>query len=269
MIDSCPVQPTIPIALAGIGPAGESTLQRLCAEQLPNVHCLQNDGSLAPELLHKVGLLILVAQLDSLADCNAVLDLAGQVQSSGFGANTLYVVMQPSAGAGERQKVLAHYSLQTLEMHVDATVVLPGNDGEDLCTWLTERVADLAQAVDHNASVRIGINDLTNLLRNAGPAVWVSAQSEGVDRADAAAKALCNQHARHAVPGHAYQHAMVYVQGARQSLKLSETRVLLKAVSQQMLTDTAHLVCCVSYEDNLGTRVRVSALLCRPQARTV
>lgn len=269
MIDSCPVQPTIPIALAGIGPAGESTLQRLCAEQLPNVHCLQNDGSLAPELLHKVGLLILVAQLDSLADCNAVLDLAGQVQSSGFGANTLYVVMQPSAGAGERQKVLAHYSLQTLEMHVDATVVLPGDDGEDLCTWLTERVADLAQAVDHNASVRIGINDLTNLLRNAGPAVWVSAQSEGVDRADAAAKALCNQHARHAVPGHAYQHAMVCVQGARQSLKLSETRVLLKAVSQQMLTDIAHLVCCVSYEDNLGTRVRVSALLCRPQARTV
>lgn len=140
MIDTCAAPPAIPIAIAGVGPTGESVLQRLHAEQLPKVHFLHNDGSLMPELLHQVGLLILVAQLDSLADCNAVQALAMQVQSSGFGANTLYVVMQPSAGAGERQKVLAHYSLQMLGMHADATVVLPG-DGKDLCTWLTERVA--------------------------------------------------------------------------------------------------------------------------------
>ncbi|WP_284465587.1 hypothetical protein [Diaphorobacter nitroreducens] len=94
-----------------------------------------------PELLHQVGLLILVAQLESLADCNAVQALAGQVHSSGFGANTLYVVMQPSASAGERQKVLAHYSLQLLGMHADSTVVLPGDGAEVLCTRLTERVA--------------------------------------------------------------------------------------------------------------------------------
>ena len=269
MINSCPAPPTIPIAIAGVGPTGESVLQRLRAERLPKVHFLLNDGSLMPELLHKVGLLILVAQLESLADCNAVQALAGQVQCSGFGANTLYVVMQPSAGAGERQKVLAHYSLQMLGIHADATVVVPGDGAEDLCTWLTERVGGLAQAVDNEASVGISIHDLTALLRNAGTAVWVSAQSEGVDRADAAAKALFNQHTLHAVPGHAYQHAMVWVQGARQSLKLSETRVLLKTVNQELLTDAAHLVCCVSFDDSLGTQVRVSALLCRPQARTV
>lgn len=140
MIDTCPAPPAIPIAIASVGPTGESVLQSLRAEQLTKVHFLHNDGLLRPELLHQVGLLILVAQLDSLADCNAVQALAMQVQSSGFGANTLYVVMQPSAGAGDRQKVLAHYSLQMLEVHADTTVVLPG-DGKDLCTWLTERVA--------------------------------------------------------------------------------------------------------------------------------
>lgn len=141
MIDTCPAPPAIPIAIASVGPTGENLLQRLRAEQLPKVHFLHNDGSPMPELIHQVGLLILVAQLESLADCNAVQALAVQVQSSGFGANTLYVVIQPSSCAGERQKVLAHYSLQLLGMHADTTVVLPGDGAEDLCTWLTERVA--------------------------------------------------------------------------------------------------------------------------------
>ena len=86
--------------------------------------------------------------------------------------------------------MLAHYSLQMLEMHADATVVVPGNSGEDLGIWLTDRVASLAQAVANDAFAGIDVDDLTGLLRNAGSTVWASAQSEGVDRVDAAVKDL-------------------------------------------------------------------------------
>lgn len=268
MINSCRAQPPMSIALAGVGPSGESALQRLRAQQQPNVHFLHNDGSLAPDLLHKFGLLILVAELESVEDCNAVQALAQQVQSSGFGTNTLYVVMNPAATVGERQKVLAHYSLQMLEMHADATVVVPGDSGEDLGIWLTDRVASLAQAVANDAFVGIDVDDLTGLLRNAGSTVWASAQSEGVDRVDAAVKAICKQHAQHVSVEPVYQQAMIWVQGARESLKLSEMRSLMKSLGQQILKDTPRLVFCVAYDESLGTRMRVSALLCRPQMRS-
>ena len=254
-----------PIALVGIGPSVGSALQRLHAEHLPNVCIFPSDATLVPELLHKVGLLILVTQLESMEDCDAVQAVVLQMQSSGFCIPTLYVGMQPSAGVGQRQKVLAHYSMQTLQMHADATVVLRGEAGEDLCTLLTERVAGLAHAVANGASVGIDINDLTGLLRNAGPAVWVSTLSEGIDRAGTAAKELCSQPGLHVEPGHAYHHAIVWIQGARQSLQLSETRALLTVLSQKLLTDTARLVVGVSHDDSLGARIRVSALLCRPQ----
>lgn len=268
MINSRRAQLPMPIALASVGPSGESALRRLRAQQQPNVHFLRHDDSLASYLLHKCGLLILVAELESVEDCNSVQALAQQVQSSGFGTNTLCVVMKPAATVGERQKVLAHYSMQILQMHADATVVLPGDAGEDLCTWLTERVAGLAQAVGNGASGGIAINDLTGLLRNAGPAVWVSTLSEGTDRAGTAAQVLCSQPRLHVEPGHAYHHAIVWIQGSRQSLQLSETRALLTALSQQLLTDAARLVFGVSHDDSLGARIRVSALLCRPQMRS-
>lgn len=185
--------------------------------------------------------------------------LAQQVLSSGFGTNTIFVVLKPSAGTGEKQKVLAHYGLQMLEMHADATVVLPGDGDEDLGTWLTDRVAGLAQAVANDAFVGIDLDDSTGLLRNAGATVWVCTQSEGVDRVDTAAKAIRNQHAQHVAPEPIYQQAMVWVQGARESLKLSEMRSLMKTLSQQLLTDTPRLVFCVAYDENLGTRMRVSA----------
>ena len=267
MIDTCPAPPAIPIAIVGVGPTGESVLQRLRAAQMPNVYFLLNDGSLMPELLHQVGLLLLVVQLESVADCDAMLTLFKQVELSGFGTHTLYVVMQPSASVGLRQKVLAHYSLQILQIHADATVVLPGDVGEDLCTWLADRVTGLAQVVGNGASVGLDIHDLTDLLRNSGQAAWASAHSEGLDRVDAAAKTLCNQFALHAASGHSYQHALVWVQGARHSLKLSETRALLKTLSQELLTDAPRLVFGVSHDDSLGERIRVSALLCRMQAQ--
>lgn len=268
MIDTCPAPPSIPIAIVGVGPTGESVLQRMRAEHLPKVRFLHNDGSLGTELLHQVGLLILVAHLESLADCSAVLALAGRLPSSGFGANTLYVVMHPSAGAREQQKVLAHYSLQTLAVYADATVVLQGDDAEDLSTWLTERVVGLSHAVNHDAcSVGIDVHELSSFLYQAGTVVWISAQEEGINRADAVAKALLDQYTLSALPGSTHRQALVSVQGTRQSIKLGEMRVLSNFFSQQLLTSDAHFVLCVSYDDRLGQSIRVSALMCHPYVR--
>lgn len=268
MNKSCSTPSPKPIALAGIGPTAESALQQLQAAQPPRVQFLQSDGSRGLGLSHELGLLILVTELASMADCNDVQDLLKQMQPSGFGTTTLCVVMKPSADVDERQKVQAHHSLQLLEMYADATVVLSGDDEEDLGIWLTDRITGLAQALANDRSVGVDVDELSSLLRNAGSAVWVNAQSEGTDRVDVAAAAVRSQDARHAGRGHVYHHAMVWIQGARQALQLSETRALLTVLSQHLLTDSPQLICGISYDESLGGRMRVSALLCRPQPKT-
>ena len=268
MINSCSATIPKPIALAGIGPTTENALQRLQTAEPSNVQFLHSDGSLGPGLLHEAGLLILVTELASVADCRAVQNLIKQMQPSGFATTTLCVAMKPSADVDKEQKVQAQHSLQLLEMHADATVVLSGDDEEDLGTWLTDRISGLAQAVANDGSVGIDIDELSSLLRNSDSAVWVNAQSEGMSRVEAAAAAIRSQYARHAGRGHVYHHAMVWVQGARQSLNLSETRSLMKTLSQHLLTDSPQLICGISYDESLGGRMRVSALLCRPQPKT-
>ena len=252
-------QPAVTIAIIGLGPAAQPLLAPLRDNTPPGVLLLQADTLPTGQALAPIGLLILVAQQATDADSQAMLALAQQVQDCGFGLPALCVVVPPPSGTPDKQKTLAHYALQALQAHTDAHVLLPGDADIAVPAWLAQAVTDMAQSLGHSASIGIDIEDLTRLLRNAGPAAWVSVQASGPEKAPKAVqKLLAHPFLAELAPQSARQ-AAVSISAAPQAFKLSELRDIGRALQQHLHPDATQLYS-VLHDERLGDAVRISAL---------
>ena len=255
--------PRSPIAIVALGPTGQSLLADLSAMTPPGVQLLPVQALAQGRLGQRADLLILLAQQTLDADSQAMQALAQQAQDLGLGVHSLCVVVPPPRQASDKQKTLAHYALQALQSHVDATVVLPtdadNGTGVDLPAWLAQVVTDMAQSLGDSASITIDIDDLTRLLHGAGAAAWITVQASGPGKALQAAQLLrAHPWLAQAELSSARQVAL-WITAAPQAFKLAELRDIGQALRAGIHPDASHIYS-VRYDAGLGDTLRLSAL---------
>ena len=193
------------------------------------------------------------------ADNQAILTLAQQLQDGTLALPTLCVVVPPPQSAPEKQKTLAHYALQALQAQADATVLLPAEPDQDLPAWLAQVVGAMACSLGDGVGIGIDLQDLTRLLQGAGLALWVSVQASGPGKAAAATQQLLAHPWLVGLAPQSAHKAAVWVSAAPQTLKLSESRDILRSLQPRLHPD-ATLHYSVQYDTGLGEALRVSAL---------
>ncbi len=248
-----------PIAIACLGPSAQPLLAALNACTPPGVQLLAADALATQHQGQPAGLLILVAQQASDADNQAILTLAQQLQDGTLALPTLCVVVPPPQSAPEKQKTLAHYALQALQAQADATVLLPAEPDQDLPAWLAQVVGAMACSLGDGVGIGIDLQDLTRLLQGAGLALWVSVQASGPGKAAAATQQLLAHPWLVGLAPQSSHKAAVWVSAAPQTLKLSESRDILRSLQPRLHPD-ATLHYSVQYDTGLGEALRVSAL---------
>ena len=259
MPSACATTPAAPIAIACLGPSTQPLLAALNASTPPGVQLLAADALTRKERSLPAGLLILVAQQVLDADNQAMLALVQQLQGGALARPALCVVGQPPQAAPDKQKTLAHYALQALQAHADATVLLPSAADVDLPAWLAQVVGDMACSLSDSASIGIDLQDLTRLLQGAGPAVWVSVQASGSGKAAAATQQLLAHPWLAGLAPQSARQAAVWVSAAPQTLKLTESRDILRNLQPWLHPDsTQHYS--VQFDADLGDALRISAL---------
>ena len=253
--------PRSPIAIVALGPTGQALLAGLAAMTPPGVLLLPAQALAQGRLGQRADLLILLAQQALDADSQAMQALAQQAQDFGLGVHTLLMVVPPSQQACEKEKTLAHYALQALQAHVDATVLLPtaADNGAALPAWLTQAVADMAQSLSDSASIGIDVGDLTRLLRGAGAAAWVTVQASGPGKALDAVQQLLTHPWLAPLQLPSARHVALWITAAPQAFKLSELRDIGRALQAGIHPDASHLYS-VQHDTHLGDTLRLSAL---------
>lgn len=247
------------IAIAALGPSGLLLLAPLRHHTPSGVRLLQSDIALVDQLSTSCGLLILVAHPAAEQDGEALQATAMQAQDHGFGVPTVCIATLPPLGTGDPRTTLAHNALQTLLAHTDADVLLPGDTGVNLATWLAQGVTDMAHALGDNASVSIDMDDLARLLRGAGHTAWVNAQASGSKKALDAAHTLLAHPFLNGLQLPSVRQAAVWITAAPQTFKVREMRDIWQALGQHLHPDATQLYS-VAYDERLGDALRVSAL---------
>lgn len=164
-----------------------------------------------------------------------------------------------AAVCAREAKTLAHYALQALQAQADATVLLPAEPDQDLPAWLAQVVGAMACSLGDGVGIGIDLQDLTRLLQGAGLALWVSVQASGPGKAAAATQQLLAHPWLVGLAPQSAHKAAVWVSAAPQTLKLSESRDILRSLQPRLHPD-ATLHYSVQYDTGLGEALRVSAL---------
>lgn len=244
------------ICVAACSPSAQQLLTPLHLHP-PSGVCLLPSGIALPERLDSsCGLLILVAHQVHEQDSEAILATAAQLKARSFGVPILCVATLPHPSS---KSTLTQHALQALQAHADAHILLPGDANEDLVTWLTHGVTDMAMGLDESTSTRIDAETLSNILRGAGNAVWVSAQARGERRALDVTHQLLFHAFEQDLQLLSARHGIIWIAAATQSLKLHEMRDIF-AMLNQIFHPDAKPLCCVIRDEHLSDTVRLSVL---------
>lgn len=184
-------------------------------------------------------LLFITAAMDGAADTQAAVAMARAAEEMGI----LTVGL-----AGMPCKDIA---LAGLEAHVDALIVARDGDLRGLSKGV---VGEMAAILNEYGHVNVDLADVRTVMRETGKAVMGSAQASGPDRSRIAAtqavQGLCLSQAKA---------MLVLVTAAKGSLKLSESRLAMGAISA-CSSPHAHVIYGAAHDDSLGDSIRVTVV---------
>lgn len=243
-----------PLALLAVGPSAQALSAHLQRHLPASVRILATADGLRAQTMGRVGLLILLIHPATLQDIAALTPLADALWQDGFGVPTLCIHARTT---GDAELMFEHFGAwHLLRPHIDTTVEAPSTTPEQLSTWLAQALGVMAQSLGDEAQIGVDVQDITHLLRGSGPALWLSTEASGPDRAAQVVQQLGQQLALCAAQPQHLHRAIVWVQASAASLKLHETRTVVKGLQERMAPE-ANMLLSAPYDENLGEVMRV------------
>ena len=199
-----------------------------------------------------------------------------------MGILTVGVVTKPFEFEGGRRMTNADDGLSELEANVDSLIVVLNEKllevlGDDISQdeafaqandVLKNAVGGIAEIINEYGHVNVDFEDVRTVMGEPGKAMMGTATASGPDRARIAAEQAVACPLLEGIDLSGAKGVLVLVTAAKNSLKLSESRMAMSTINAYASPD-AHVIYGAAYDESLGDEIRVTVVatgLSRPKA---
>ncbi len=200
-----------------------------------------------------------------------------------MGILTVGVVTKPFDWEGKRRMSNADEGLSELEANVDSLIVVLNEKllevlGDDISQdeafaqandVLKNAVGGIAEIINEYGHVNVDFEDVRTVMGEPGKAMMGTATASGPDRARIAAEQAVACPLLEGIDLSGAKGVLVLVTAAKNSLKLSESRMAMSTINAYASPD-AHVIYGAAYDESLGDEIRVTVVatgLSRPKAQ--
>jgi cell division protein FtsZ len=190
-----------------------------------------------------------------------------------MGVLTVAVVTKPFAWEGSKRMKIAEGGIEDLAPHVDSLIVILNDRleevlGEDVTQAeayaaaddvLCNAVGGIVDIIHRDGVVNVDFQDVRTVMSEQGMAMMGSASASGIDRARIAAEQAIACPLLEGVNLSGARGVLVNITASRASLKLRETREVMKTIGAFAAED-ATIIHGGVYDDSLGDELRVTVI---------
>nr|AGC70921.1 cell division protein FtsZ [uncultured bacterium A1Q1_fos_1050] len=190
-----------------------------------------------------------------------------------MGILTVAVVTKPFDWEGGRRMKNAEDGLAELEANVDSLIVVLNEKlldvlGDDISQdeafsyandVLKNSVGGIAEIINVEALVNVDFEDVRTVMQEHGKAMMGTAEASGPDRARIAAEQAMACPLLEGIDMSGAKGVLVLVSAPKGSLKLSESKVAMQAISGYAAPE-AFVIYGTAYDESLGDKIRVTVV---------
>ena len=190
-----------------------------------------------------------------------------------MGILTVGVVTKPFEWEGKRRMANADDGLAELEANVDSLIVVLNEKlldvlGDEITQdqafahandVLKNAVGGIAEIINEYGNVNVDFEDVRTVMGEPGKAMMGTAVASGPDRARIAAEQAVACPLLEGIDLSGAKGVLVLVTAARDSLKLSESKLAMSTINAYASPD-AHVIYGAAYDDSLGDNIRVTVV---------
>lgn len=190
-----------------------------------------------------------------------------------MGILTVGVVTKPFEWEGPRKMKNAEEGLHALEDNVDSLIVVLNENlldvyGDDVTQEeafsyandiLKNAVGGISEIINEYGQINVDFEDIKTVMSEPGRSMMGTALASGPNRAQEAADEAITCPLLDGVDMACAKGILVLIAASKNSLKLNESKVIMKAVNKYSSPE-AHIIYGASYDDSLGDQIRVTVI---------
>lgn len=191
-----------------------------------------------------------------------------------MGIFTVGAVTQPFAFEGERRRERANKGVAELEPYVDSLIVLDNEKlveifGDDISSdeafassadLLKNAIGGIVESINGTQNiVNVDFEDVRTVMSEPGRTIVGSAVAYGADRAQRAAEKALRHGQLSGVDKGVAKSILIAVSASKNSLKLSESKLVMNAI-RTFASPDSHVIYGVTSDDSLGEGLRVTVI---------